>query len=50
MIIADIEEPVPSEPEGLVDLKIETNGSHMDRNKFTFLMNKFLVNGMYFLP
>jgi hypothetical protein len=29
MIISDIKEAIPSEPEGLVDLEIETDGSHM---------------------
>jgi hypothetical protein len=29
MIVPDIKEAIPSEPEGLVDLEIETDGSHM---------------------
>ena len=49
MIIPDIEESISSEPKGLMDLEIETNGSHTKRYRFTDLLNKFLVYGMYFL-
>ncbi len=38
MIIPDIKKTIPSEPEGLVDLEIETDGSHI-LNDLYYLTN-----------
>jgi hypothetical protein len=34
MVITNVEKTIPSEAEGLMDLEIETDGSHM--NKYFF--------------